>query len=190
LDRGICGLGIELRNLRIRERTASCTGGLNEANSDIFGTMVEFYANSAIDSPNYWIGERALRSNYNGGVYVKGEALRYMDDPTKDGRSPACWYDGIRRLDVHYSSGPANHMFYLLSSPGTAQGTCNSTQVSGIGRDKAARIWHNAITNYMTASTNYAEARIACLDAAAALYGYGSAEYLAVAAAFSAINVR
>jgi Zn-dependent metalloprotease len=80
-------------------------------------------------------------------------------------------------------------MFYLLSGSGQVQGKCNNTQVPGIGRDKAARIWYNAIVNYMTARTNYAEARAACLNSAATLYGYGSAEYLAVGAAFSAINV-
>src|SRR5262249_19233165 len=147
------------------------SGGLNEANSDIFGTLVEFYANSTVDPPNYWIGERIYKSNYLGGVYAQTKALRYMDDPARDGTSPACWYDGIGRLNVHYSSGPANHMFYLLSSMGPTTGKCNSTQVPGIGRDKAARIWYSAITNYMTSSTNYAEARTACLAATAALYG-------------------
>src|SRR5438045_8281795 len=39
------------------------SGGLNEANSDIFGTMVEFYANSVADEPDYWIGERMYKSN-------------------------------------------------------------------------------------------------------------------------------
>src|SRR5215471_20765526 len=34
LDRGICGLGIELRNLRIRERTASCSPERNNARCD------------------------------------------------------------------------------------------------------------------------------------------------------------
>jgi Zn-dependent metalloprotease len=165
------------------------SGGLNEANSDIFGTLVEFYANNPLTPPNYWIGERFVQANYAGGVYMAREALRYMDDPAKDGKSPACWYDGIRRLDVHYSSGPANHMFYLLSSSGPVQGKCNNTQVPGIGRDKAARIWYNAIVNYMTARTDYAGAKAACLDSAAALYGFGSAEYLAVGTAFSAIDV-
>jgi Zn-dependent metalloprotease len=41
----------------------------------------------------------------------------------------------------------------------------------------------------MTASTNYHGARTASLNAATALYGSGSPEYNAVAAAFAAINV-
>lgn len=125
------------------------------------------------------------------------KALRYMDDPTKDGASPACWSSGIGSLNVHYSSGPNNHMFYLLSqTAGTPTfSKCDPTKsVTGIGRDKAARIWYKAISDYMTPSTNYAGARVAALLAAASLYpdsnGSHSPEYNAVAAAFSAINVN
>ena len=38
-----------------------------------------------------------------------------MDKPSKDGASKDYWYSGIGNVDVHYSSGPANHFFYLLS---------------------------------------------------------------------------
>ncbi len=164
------------------------SGGLNESNSDIFGTMVEYAVNSAQDVPDYLIGERIYKANWSGGTYVNNAALRYMADPARDGRSPACWSSTLGSLDVHYSSGPNNHMFYLLAEGGTSK--CNGNVVTGIGRDKAARIWYKAITDYMTASTNYAGARGAALSAASALYGAGSAEVSAVAAAYSAINVN
>jgi Zn-dependent metalloprotease len=165
------------------------SGGLNESNSDIFGTLVEFSVNSSADVPDYWIGERIYRSNWsnNGTTYTQSQALRYMDDPDKDGRSPSCYYPNIGALNVHYSSGPNNYMFYLLSHGGTSQ--CTGATVTGVGNDKAARIWYKAISDYMTASSNYAAARQASLDAAAALYGNGSPEYSAVAAAYAAINV-
>ena len=35
------------------------SGGLNESTSDIFGTMVEYYANNAADAGDYLIGERS-----------------------------------------------------------------------------------------------------------------------------------
>jgi Zn-dependent metalloprotease len=164
------------------------SGGLNESNSDIFGTLVEFYANAAPDVPDYWIGERIYRANYPGGVYTETNALRYMDDPHKDGISPACWSSTIGNLNVHYSSGPNNHMFYLLAHGGTSK--CNGAAVTGIGNARAGAIWYRAITDYMTASTNYHGARAAALGAAAALYGAGSTEYNAVAAAYSAIGVN
>jgi Zn-dependent metalloprotease len=150
------------------------SGGLNESTSDIFGTMVEFFANNPQDTPEYWIGERIIRSNYPGGVYTETHALRFMDNPSLDGRSQNCWFSGIGNLDVHFSSGPNNHMFYLLAHGGTS--VCNGQVVSGIGNDKAARIWYKALTEYMTPTTNYRRARLAAISAANALFGSGSPE--------------
>ncbi|MFI6331010.1 M4 family metallopeptidase [Micromonospora chersina] len=162
------------------------SGGLNEATSDIFGTLVEFSAANSKDPGDYLIGEK-LRSS--------GVPLRYMDKPSKDGSSADCWSSSVGRLDVHYSSGVANHFFYLLavgsgsSSYGNSP-TCNGSTVTGIGNAKAGAIWYRALTRYMTSRTNYAGARTASLSAAADLYGSGSAEYNAVAAAWSAVSVN
>ncbi|MET7478425.1 M4 family metallopeptidase [Streptomyces sp. NPDC005648] len=167
------------------------SGGLNEATSDIFGTGVEFYANNSSDVGDYLIGEKI---DING----DGTPLRYMDKPSKDGSSADSWYSGVGNLDVHYSSGPANHMFYLLSEGSgskTINGvTYNSTTsdgvaVAGIGRAAALQIWYKALTTYMTSSTNYAGARTAALNAAAALYGTSSTQYAGVGNAFAGINV-
>ncbi|MYR22605.1 M4 family metallopeptidase, partial [Streptomyces sp. SID6137] len=102
-------------------------------------------------------------------------------------------------LDVHYSSGVANHFAYLLAEGSGAKvingvsynsPTYNGSTVTGIGHDKVGKIWYRALTVYMTSSTNYAGARTATLNAAKDLYGAGSAEYNAVAAAWSAVNVN
>ncbi|MFF7973740.1 M4 family metallopeptidase [Streptomyces sp. NPDC007905] len=167
------------------------SGGLNEATSDIFGTGVEFYANNASDPGDYLIGERI---DING----DGTPLRYMDKPSKDGGSADYWSSSVGTKDVHYSSGVANHFFYLLSEGSgskTINGvsynspTSNGSTVTGIGRAKALQIWYKALTTYMTSTTNYKAARTATLNAASALYGSGSTEYNAVAAAWSAVNV-
>ncbi|WP_405768463.1 M4 family metallopeptidase [Actinacidiphila glaucinigra] len=167
------------------------SGGLNEATSDIFGTGVEFYANNSNDIGDYLIGEEI---NING----NGTPLRYQDKPSRDGTSPDNWYSGIGNLDVHYSSGPANHMFYLLSEGSGAKvingvsynsPTADGIAVAGIGRAAALQIWYKALTSYMTSSTNYAGARTAALNAAQALYGAGSAQYAGVQNAFAGIGV-
>ncbi|MFI7280938.1 M4 family metallopeptidase [Micromonospora chersina] len=162
------------------------SGGLNEATSDIFGTLVEFSAANSKDPGDYLIGEK-LRTS--------GAPLRYMDKPSKDGSSADCWSRSVGRLDVHYSSGVANHFFYLLAvgSGSSAYGnspTCNGSTVTGIGNAKAGAIWYRALTRYMTSRTDYAGARTASLSAAADLYGSGSAEYNTVAAAWSAVSVN
>ncbi|MEU8790192.1 M4 family metallopeptidase [Streptomyces sp. NPDC048643] len=168
------------------------SGGLNEATSDIFGTGVEFYAANSSDVGDYLIGEKI---NING----DGTPLRYMDKPSKDGGSKDSWSSTVGNLDVHYSSGVANHFFYLLSEGSGAKTingvsynspTSNGTTVTGIGRAKALQIWYKALTTYMTSTTKYAAARTATLSAASALYGSTSTEYKTVAAAWSAVNVN
>ncbi|MFJ5779344.1 M4 family metallopeptidase [Streptomyces sp. NPDC093094] len=167
------------------------SGGLNEATSDIFGSTVEFYANNSSDVGDYLIGEEI---NING----DGTPLRYMDKPSKDGASKDSWYSGIGSIDVHYSSGPANHFFYLLSE-GSGTKTINGVTynsptsdglpVTGIGRAKAEQIWFKALTTKFTSNTNYAGARTGTLAVAGELYGTTSAEYKAVQDAWAAVAV-
>jgi Zn-dependent metalloprotease len=168
------------------------SGGLNEATSDIFGTGVEFYSNTSADPGDYLIGEEI---DING----DGSPLRYMDKPSKDGGSADYWSSTVGNKDVHYSSGVANHFFYLLSEGSGAKTingvsynspTSNGSTVTGIGRAKALQIWYKALTTYMTSTTKYSGARTATLNAASALYGSSSAEYNAVKAAWSGVNVN
>ncbi|WP_406374563.1 M4 family metallopeptidase [Streptomyces sp. NBC_00647] len=167
------------------------SGGLNEATSDIFGTGVEFYANNSSDVGDYLIGEKI---DING----DGTPLRYMDKPSKDGGSKDSWYSGVGNVDVHYSSGVANHFFYLLSEGSGAKvingvsynsPTSDGLPVTGIGRDKALQIWYRALTTKFVSTTNYAAARTGTLAAAGELYGTTSAEYTAVQNAWAAVNV-
>ncbi|GAB3597603.1 M4 family metallopeptidase [Angustibacter peucedani] len=162
-------------------------GGINEANSDIFGTMVEFEAGSSADPGDYDIGEKI---DING----DGSPLRYMYEPSKDGASFDCWSSQVPASDPHYSSGVGNHFFFLLAegSGDTQYGsspTCDGSSVTGIGREKAAAIWYHALDAYMGSDETYAEARQHTVQAADELYGAGSAESQAVAAAWTAVAV-
>ncbi|MFJ9721711.1 M4 family metallopeptidase [Streptomyces sp. NPDC101209] len=167
------------------------SGGLNEATSDIFAAAVEFYENLPADPGDYLVGEKI---DING----DGTPLRYMDKPSKDGASRDSWSSTLGSIDVHYSSGPANHFFYLLSEGSGAKTvngvaydspTYDGQPVTGIGIRNAAAIWYRALTTYMTSTTDYAGARTATLSAAADLFGAYSPTYLAVADAWAAINV-
>jgi Zn-dependent metalloprotease len=179
----------------VTENTAALTysgesGGLNESTSDIFGSMVEFSAANGQDPGDYLIGEQFDLAQHLG--------LRRMDDPASDGDSLSCWSTNAKNVDVHFSSGIGNHFFYLLSEGSGAKSiggvqhsstTCNGSSVTGIGRSAAADIWYRALTVYMTSGTNYAGARTATLNAARDLYGAGSSQESAVAAAWSAVSV-
>ncbi|WP_409235418.1 M4 family metallopeptidase [Streptomyces sp. PA5.6] len=168
------------------------SGGLNEATSDIFATAVEFKAKNPKDVGDYLIGEKI---DING----DGSPLRYMDKPSKDGGSLDKWSRNAGNVDVHYSSGIANHFFYLLSEGSGKKRingvnynspTADGSKVLGIGRGKAEKIWYKALTTYFTSTTNYKAARKGTLSAAKDLYGANSTEYKRVAAAWTGVNVK
>ena len=164
-------------------------GGLNEATSDVFGTMVEFKAANASDPGDYYIGEKIAKD---------GTYLRRMDNPSADGASVNCWTSSTRNLDPHYSSGVGNHLFYLLAE-GTGTKTiggrthtgttCNGSSLTGIGRTQAAAIWYRALTTYMTSTTTYPQARDAMVRSAKDLYGAASSQCTATANAWSGVSV-
>ncbi|GAA2837239.1 M4 family metallopeptidase [Kribbella solani] len=166
-------------------------GGLNEATSDIFGTMVEWSANNSTDPGDYLIGEKI---NING----NGTPLRYMDKPSKDGASKDCWTTSTGGLDPHYSSGPLNHWFYLASE-GTGSKTingvtynstaCNGTTFAGVGRDIAAKVWYRTLTTKLSSGSTYKDAREGAINSAKELYGADSAQCKGIEAAFGGISV-
>lgn len=170
------------------------SGGLNEANSDIMGTMAEFYARGANGKGNV-IPD-------TGGNWTHGEQMttpayplkmRFLYKPSKDGKSADAWSPTLQNLDVHYSSGPMNRAFYFMSQGATTSGETSSSYLpqgmTGIGNDKAAKIWYRALTVYMTSSTDYLGARVANIQAARDLFPLSGSEEVAVWNAFAAINV-
>ena len=167
-------------------------GGLNEATSDIFGTAVEFYANSSADVGDYLIGEKIdIRGN--------GAPLRYMDKPSKDGSSPDCWSTNTKNLDPHYSSGALNHWFYMASEGSGAKtingvsynsATCGGAPaVTGAGRSNVEKVWYRTLATKLTSGSTYANARNGAIASAKELYGATSQTCKSVEAAFTAISV-
>jgi Zn-dependent metalloprotease len=172
------------------------SGGLNESASDINGEMTEAYARAGGTgatipaSGNDWKIAQEISKT--------GNPLRWMVKPSKDGLSADAWSSTLSNLDVHYSSGPNNRMFYFLSQGSSANNasdlyspylTRSPRAMSGIGNDKAYRIWFRALTTKFTSSTDYSDARDKVLQAAQELYGVNSREAIAVQRAYAAINV-
>ncbi|MBY6050186.1 M4 family metallopeptidase [Cytobacillus firmus] len=156
------------------------SGALNEAMSDVFGTLVEFFDNN---NPDYEIGEDIYTPN------IANDALRSMSDPTKSG-DPDHYskrYTGSEdNGGVHINSGIINKAAYLLAKGGTHYGVT----VSGIGNDKVGQIYYRANTVYLTASSTFSQARAALVQSAADLYGAGSAEVASVNKSFDAVGVK
>ena len=154
--------------------------------------MVEFYANNANDPGDYLIGEEFDLTNHVG--------FRRMDNPSL-GRQLGQLLELQRRATSTSTTPRASATTSSTCWPRasarrpsaawpTTSTTCNGSTVTGIGRDAAGKIWYRALTVYMTSSTNYSGARTASLNAARDLYGAGSTQYNAVAAAWSAVSVN
>lgn len=126
------------------------SGGMNEAFSDIAAQAAEYYAYGH----NSWqIGPEIFKA--------PDEALRYMDQPSKDckGGEPGNWCsidnasqynDGI---DVHYSSGVYNRLFYLLGT------------TKGWNTKMAFNVMVQANQNYWTADSTFAAGACGLLKA-------------------------
>ncbi len=160
------------------------SGALNESMSDVFASAVDRVILGANADP-WLIGETVATPG------IDGDAFRSMSNPALDGVS-LDWYDAatVAAADVHYSSGIGNLAFYLASVGGTHPRSMNTVRVTPLGADAAAAVWYLALTNYMTASTNYAGARAATLSATAQIYGAGTDPMRNVGEAWSAVGVK
>lgn len=152
----------------------SQSGGMNEAFSDMAGEAAEFYARGKND---FIIGHEIMK---------KGDGLRYMADPTKDGNSidhvskfkwsGFCSVLPIPKfcIDVHHSSGIYNKAFYLIAT------------APGWDTRKAFDIFVNANSHYWSANSTFADGAKGVLDSAKDL-GYPTAD---VVKAFSVVGIN
>lgn len=158
------------------------SGALNEAFSDIFGTCVEFYADT---TPNWEMGEDI------------GVTLRSMSDPNlydcPDTYHGTKWdYDAFNMDNggVHTNCGVGSFWFYLLCEGGN--GTNDNGEpysVSALGQSTAEMIAYNTLAYFLTPSSVYIDAYHASLAAAESLYGTCSNEVYQTANAWAAVGV-
>ena len=92
---------------------------------------------------------------------------------------------------VHTNSGVQNRWFYLLSEGGSGTNDKGfAYNVTAITRFKARQIAYRALTEYLTSSSKYIDARAASLRAAWDLYGQCSQEIISVGDAWHAVGVE
>ncbi|WP_420823935.1 M4 family metallopeptidase [Streptomyces roseifaciens] len=193
LSHGVIEATADFQPTRVdaRQNQFGEAGALNESLADIFGAGVEFRTNNGGNPPNYLLGEK---------LGLEQKFLRRMDKPSLDVLEGTVdyWDEGSYDREVHAGSGVSSHAFYLLAE-GSGKKTIGGVEydsatfdgkaVTGIGRDKAQQIFYRALTRYMVSTTDFHEARVATLQAAADIHGEKSAEYKAVDAAWAAVNV-
>ena len=138
------------------------SGGINEAFSDIAGEAAEFY----VKGSNDWL--------VGADIFKASGALRYFEDPTRDGKSIGHASNFTSGMDVHYSSGVFNRAFHKLAT------------TSGWTVRKAFEVMALANKTYWTATSNFDQA--ACgVEKAANDKGLSTAD---VKAAFQLVGVN
>jgi Zn-dependent metalloprotease len=157
-------------NLQYRDEP----GALNESMSDIMGVM--------IDDNDWLLGEDVYTPN------KPGDALRSMSNPKKYNQ-PDHYDDRYTGYQdnggVHINSGINNKAAYLIAAGGKHSGVT----VDGIGRVKTRAIYYRALTEYLTATSQFIDMRDAAIQSAKDLYGANSKEVKAVKQAYDAVGV-
>ena len=163
------------------------SGGINEGFSDIFGTMVEFYAVPA--SANWTIGEdigSPFRSLANPNAYnLPDTYLGNYWAATSTTPNSSNDYGG-----VHTNCGVLMYWFYLTSEGGSGTNdNGDSYNISGLGKIKAQNIAYRLLTVYLTNSSEYADARTYAIQSAVDLYGACTNEVDVVTNAMYAVGI-
>ncbi|MEM6631138.1 MAG: M4 family metallopeptidase, partial [Bacteroidota bacterium] len=149
------------------------SGALNESFADVFGIM--------IDRDDYKLAEDVA----NRDIFPSG-AMRDMADPHNGGQpgdfarwQPRHMDEYVETQDdnggVHINSGIPNHAAYRI--------------IEEIGRDRTEQIYYRALTQYLTRSSNFLDARFAIVQSAKDLYGDQSQEASACARGFAAVGI-
>ena len=161
------------------------SGALNESISDVFGALVEQYDRGQTAGEASWlIGEglftpavsgRALRSMLEPGT-------AYDDDVLGRDPQPAHMSDYIDTEDdnggVHLNSGIPNRAFAVAAT------TLGGPAWNGVGL-----VWYDAILGDISPTATFAEFARSTVAAAAARFGNGSPEHLAVEDAWQTVGV-
>ena len=167
------------------------SGALNESFSDLMGISVKKYVQGS--EAAWTIGE---------GVMANFSNFRSMSFPKmcQDGTAPCpdtyqgeLWADTENEFDhggVHTNSGVQNKWFYLLTDGDTGTNDKGySYDITGIGIEKSRQIAYRTLTEYATKESQYADIRLASLQAATDLFGADAVEVTTVDEAWKAVGV-
>lgn len=177
------------------------SGAMNEGFSDIWGAIVEH--KYAPEKQAFLIGEDItkaspgyLRSMSNPKVALSAQPDTYRGTNWKAATleegctTPLGGSSGNDYCGVHTNSGVLNHWFYILVMGKTGTNDIGKAyNVTGIGWDKAEKIVYRLESTYLTANSNYKNARDFGIQVAKELYGNNSPEMIAVQDAFYAVGI-
>ncbi len=145
------------------------SGAINESYADVFGELIDLAYTGGNDAP---------RTRWKIGEDTPGGAFRDMRNPTRKGhpdrvRSPK-WHTGATDFGgVHRNNGVGNKAAYLMAVGGRFRGFA----IKGIGRERTARVWYQALTTRLTSAANYIDLADALVSACTDLAGTNGIEF-------------
>jgi Zn-dependent metalloprotease len=162
------------------------SGALNESVSDVFGALVEQYANGHDTATASWLIGAGLFTGE-----VQGQALRsmkapgtaYDDNVLGTDPQPASMSGYVDTEDdnggVHLNSGIPNRAFYLVAEA-----------LGGNAWEAPGQIWYDTLTGQsLTATATFAGFAAATESAAIARYGRDSREHRAVRTGWAGVGL-
>lgn len=160
-------------------------GALNEAISDIFGSLVRQYKLGQTAAQADWIiGDGLFTANVNGvGIRsMKAPGTAYNDPVLGSDPQPAHMRDYVTTFEdnggVHINSGIVNHAFYITA-----------IELGGFAWEKAGQIWYKALTEKLNSSSNFQNAADLTFEAAAEIFGANSSEQNAVKKGWAQVGI-
>lgn len=161
------------------------SGALNESFSDVFGILIKQYKRRQPAEEADWIIGSGLflpRVNARGIRSMKAPGTAYSDPLLGKDPQPGHMDDYIATEEdnggVHLNSGIPNRAFYELA-----------IRLKGFAWEKAGHIWYKTLTEKLRRGSNFHDAMIMTVSAAAELYGSNSLEQKAVRAAWKEVGV-
>jgi Zn-dependent metalloprotease len=169
---------------RLGYDAAKESAALNESFSDIFGQMIERWEELNAN-PDWVIGDA---KGCGGGLLCRDlkNPKTYNHPDTYKGKF---WQ--TMNIDPHVNGTVQNRWFVLLADGGSGTNSELGTQynLTGIGIVKARRIAYRTLTRYLTAGSDYADARDGSIQAARDFYGPNSLEVGEVIKAWCAVGL-
>lgn len=160
------------------------SGALNEAMSDIFGALCEWHYQGA--NGDWLIAEDTYTPA------IGGDAMRDMADPSGprvQNKLPATMSEFRTLPNTQAGDWGGVHVNCSIVSRAAVLIAQNCDADPAAGRGKMGRIFYRAQTVYLTQSSQFIDARVACVQAAQDIFGAGSAEEQAVRNAFDTVEI-
>ncbi|WP_074407184.1 M4 family metallopeptidase [Aquimarina megaterium] len=165
------------------------SGALNESYSDMFGSLVEYYTfNKVVDAKVWKLADKHPDQRLKRDL--SNPKLHNQPDTYRGTKWVSTAQGSADNGGVHTNSGVMNHWFYIVSQGAKGSNDSGTAyDVEGIGIEKAGKIAYRSLTNYLTRSSKYADARNAVINATKDLHGANSCEVKVVTNAMNAVGV-